>query len=51
MALTVRRQFLPEDVALGQNLDPVTGALCQRQSVVDVGTNKIYVFKDMKVTF
>jgi hypothetical protein len=38
-------------VDLGQTIDQVTAALGQPKSIVNLGTKKIYVFKDMKVTF
>jgi hypothetical protein len=41
----------PVEIALGQTIDQVTGALGQPKNVVDLGAKKIYVFKDMKVTF
>jgi hypothetical protein len=41
----------PVEIALGQTVDQVTGALGQPKNIVDLGAKKIYVFKDMKVTF
>ena len=41
----------PAEIALGQTVDQVTGALGQPKNMVDLGAKKIYVFKDMKVTF
>lgn len=38
-------------ISLGQNIQEVTGALGQPKSVVDLGAKKIYVYKDMKITF
>jgi len=38
-------------VELGQTIDQVTAALGQPKSVVNLGAKKIYVFKEMKVTF
>ena len=38
-------------VGLGQSVDAVTAALGQPASIVDLGTKKIYVYKDMKITF
>jgi hypothetical protein len=38
-------------IALGQTVDQVTAALGQPKSVVDLGTKKIYVYADMKITF
>jgi hypothetical protein len=42
----------PVNVDLGQTIDQVTASLGQPKSIVNLGTKKIYVFKDnMKVTF
>ena len=41
----------PVEIALGQTVEQVTGALGQPKNIVDLGPKKIYVFKDMKVTF
>lgn len=41
----------PVEISLGQSVDQVTGALGQPKNIVDLGSKKIYVFKDMKVTF
>jgi hypothetical protein len=41
----------PPTVGLGQTPDQVTAALGQPTRVIDLGTKKIYVYKDMKVTF
>jgi hypothetical protein len=41
----------PASIALGQSIDEVTGQLGQPKSVVDLGPKKIYVYKDMKITF
>jgi hypothetical protein len=41
----------PVEIGLGQTVDQVTTALGQPKSVVDLGAKKIYVFKDMKITF
>ena len=41
----------PANIALGQSIDEVTGQLGQPKSVVDLGPKKIYVYKDMKITF
>ncbi len=41
----------PIEIGLGQTVDQVTSALGQPKNVVDLGAKKIYVFKDMKVTF
>lgn len=37
-------------VALGQTADQVVGALGKPKSIMDLGTKKIYVYPDMKVT-
>jgi hypothetical protein len=39
------------NLAPGQTIDEVTSMLGQPKSVVDLGPKKIYVYKDMKVTF
>ena len=39
------------NIALGQTVDQVVAAMGQPKSVVDLGTKKIYVYPDMKVTF
>ncbi len=41
----------PASISLGQSIDDVTGQLGQPKSVVDLGPKKIYVYKDMKITF
>jgi len=41
----------PVNIDLGQTIDQVTGALGQPKSVVNLGPKKIYVYKDMKITF
>jgi hypothetical protein len=41
----------PPTVALGQSPDQVTAALGKPKSVMDLGSKKIYVYQDMKVTF
>jgi hypothetical protein len=41
----------PVELGLGQTIDEVTGMLGQPRSVVDLGSKKIYVYKDMKITF
>ena len=41
----------PATIALGQTVDQVTAGLGQPTSVIDLGTKKIYVYKDMKITF
>jgi hypothetical protein len=41
----------PVRISQGQTVGEVTAALGQPKSVVDLGTKKIYVYPDMKVTF
>jgi hypothetical protein len=41
----------PASISLGQSINDVTGQLGQPKSVVDLGPKKIYVYKDMKITF
>jgi hypothetical protein len=41
----------PATIALGQTIDHVTASFGQPLSVRDLGTKKVYVYKDMKVTF
>ena len=41
----------PVNIALGQTPGQVTAALGQPKSIVDLGTKKIYVYPEMKVTF
>lgn len=41
----------PISIGIGQTIDQVTGALGQPKSIVDLGAKKIYVYKDMKITF
>ncbi len=41
----------PANIALGQSIDEVTAQLGQPKSTVDLGVKKIYVYKDMKITF
>jgi hypothetical protein len=41
----------PPTIALGQTIDQVTAGMGQPTRVIDLGTKKIYVYKDMKVTF
>jgi len=41
----------PPTIALGQTIDQVTAGLGQPTRVIDLGTKKIYVYKDMKITF
>jgi hypothetical protein len=41
----------PVEITLGLTVDQVTAAMGQPKNIVDLGTRKIYVYKDMKVTF
>jgi hypothetical protein len=41
----------PTQISLGQSIDEVTAALGQPVRIVDLTTKKIYVYKDMKITF
>jgi hypothetical protein len=41
----------PVTVSQGQTIDEVTSHLGQPKNVVDLGTKKIYVYPDMKITF
>jgi hypothetical protein len=41
----------PVRIAEGQTIDEVTAALGQPKRVVDLGSKKIYVYPDMKITF
>jgi hypothetical protein len=41
----------PASIAAGQSIDEVTAALGQPAKIVNLGAKKIYVYKDMKVTF
>ena len=41
----------PAQIQLGQTIDQVVAALGQPQKIVDLGAKKIYVYKDLKVTF
>ncbi len=38
-------------LTIGQTVEEVTGVLGQPVNIVDLGSKKIYVFKDLKVTF
>lgn len=44
-------QSAPATIALGQTMDQVTAALGTPKRIVDLGTKKIYVYQDMKITF
>jgi hypothetical protein len=41
----------PVDIEIGQTVDQVTAALGAPQKTVNLGAKKIYVYKDMKITF
>jgi len=41
----------PAEIAMGQSIDDVVAALGQPIRIVDLATKKIYVYKDMKITF
>jgi hypothetical protein len=41
----------PATISLGQSVDEVTSALGQPKNVINLGAKKIYIYKDMKITF
>lgn len=41
----------PAQIHSGQSIDDVVAALGQPEKIVDLGTKKIYVYKDLKITF
>jgi len=41
----------PPQIQLGQTTDEVVAALGQPDKIVDLGAKKIYVYKDLKITF
>jgi hypothetical protein len=41
----------PVKIGLGQTTDQVVAGLGQPDQVVDLGSKKIYVYKDLKITF
>jgi hypothetical protein len=41
----------PAQIQLGQSIDDVVAALGQPEKIVDLGPKKIYVYKDLKITF
>jgi hypothetical protein len=41
----------PLKIELGQNTDQVVAGLGQPDKVVDLGSKKIYIYKDLKITF
>jgi hypothetical protein len=44
-------QAPPARIALGQTIDEVTANLGQPEKVVDLGSKKIYFYRDLKITF
>jgi hypothetical protein len=44
-------QTAPTQIQLGQTIDQVVAALGQPEKIVDLGAKKIYVYKDLKITF
>jgi hypothetical protein len=44
-------QAPPVQIQLGQTIDQVLAALGQPEKIVDLGAKKIYVYKDLKITF
>jgi hypothetical protein len=41
----------PKTISLGQTTEEVVAILGQPQQIVDLGSKKIYVYKDLKITF
>ncbi|MBZ5599017.1 MAG: hypothetical protein LAN83_11910 [Acidobacteriia bacterium] len=41
----------PPTIEIGQTIDQVVGALGKPEKIVNLGTKKIYVYKDLKITF
>ena len=41
----------PVTISVGQSIEEVTAALGQPKSIINLGTNNIWVYPDMKVTF
>jgi hypothetical protein len=41
----------PTTIALGQTVDQVTASMGQPTRIIDLGAKKVYVYKDMKITF
>jgi len=41
----------PVQITGGETVDQVTSAMGQPKNIVDLGSKKIYVYKDMKITF
>jgi hypothetical protein len=44
-------QTPPAQISMGQTIDEVTAILGKPKNIVDLGTKKIYVYNDMKITF
>ena len=44
-------QAEPARIALGQSMDEVSANLGQPDKVVDLGNKKIYIYRDLKITF
>jgi hypothetical protein len=47
----VPTQAAPVSIEVGQTVDQVTESLGQPLTIIDLGTKKIYKYKDMKITF
>jgi hypothetical protein len=45
------RPATPPTISLGQSIETVTAAIGQPTQIVNLGAKKIYVYKDMKITF
>ena len=43
--------MVPPQIQLGQTTDEVVAALGPPEKIVDLGAKKIYVYKDLKITF
>jgi hypothetical protein len=41
----------PVNISIGQTIDQVVASLGNPKNIVDLGAKKIYVYKDMKITF
>ena len=46
-----QQQSEPVKIGLGQTMDQVVANLGQPDKVVDLGSKKIYIYKDLKITF
>ncbi len=44
-------QAAPAQIQLGQSVDDVVAALGQPEKIVDLGAKKIYVYRDLRITF